>query len=139
MEGNHRNHRGWFRGSLTVEATFVVPILLGIVFAVMYLLFLFHDRVVLQENAYRALCSMAEDVLPVNDSIMRKEVEDALWMVQVKKVKVSQKHHTIIGEVQAQAKWDIPVMNVFLNQVQEIQWTQKLSCVHPEEVAVWRK
>ena len=139
MKKKQRYHSGWSRGSLTVEATFVVPILLGIVFAVMYILFLFHDRAVLQENGYRALYSMAEDILPVDDTTMRREVEDALWMVQVKKVEVSQKQQKITGEVQAQAKWDIPVMNIFLNQVQEIQWKQKISCVHPEEVAVWRK
>lgn len=134
-----RNHTGWSRGSLTVEATFVVPILLGMVFTVMYILFLFHDRAVLQENGYRALYSMAENTLPVDDSTMRREVEAAMWMVQIKKARVSQGHQKITGEVQAQAKWDIPVMNIFLNQVQEIEWTQKISCVHPEEVAVWRK
>lgn len=135
--------RFWTRGSFTVEASFVVPILLGMIFVILYVLFLLHDRIVLQENGRRALCSMAEETLSVDGQSMRKEVEDALWIVQVKKTDVSAKGslkgRTIKGTVVAEARWNIPVMELFMNEMQEIHWSQEVSCVHPEEVIRWKK
>lgn len=138
-----RTRRGkehfWQEGSFTVEASFVVPILLGILFVIMYLLFLFHDRIVVQENGCEALYAMVEGTLPAKGDIMRTKVEDGLWAAQVKKVKVSKKGKAIKGTVVAQARWDIPVMTFFLNELQEISWSQEVSLVHPEEVMRWKK
>ena len=117
----------------------MVPILLGILFVIMYLLFLFHDRIVVQENGCEALYSMVEGTLPAKGDIMRTKVEDGLWAAQVKKVKVSKKGKAIKGIVVAQARWDIPVMTFFLNELQEISWSREVSLVHPEEVMRWRK
>lgn len=138
MAKNNRNFRFWSTGSFTVEAAFVVPILLGIVFAVLYLLFLFHDRIVLQEKGYEALYSMAEGSLPVENRTMKERTENALWIVQIKKTKVSKKHKMITGKIEAEVQWDIPVMNFFLEKVQKIDWSQTISCVHPEEVKIWK-
>ncbi len=129
----------WQEGSFTVEACFVVPILLGIFFVIMYLLFLFHDRILVQENGCEALYSMVEGTLPANGDAMRAKVGDGLWVVQVKKVKVKKKQNAIKGTVVAQARWEIPVMTFFLNALQEISWSQEVSSIHPEEVMKWRK
>lgn len=138
MAKNNRQMRFWSNGSYTVEAAFIVPILLGMVFAVLYLLFLFHDRIVLQENGYEALYSMAEGSLSADNRSMKGRVENALWIVQVNKTKVAKKHKVITGRVEAEVQWDIPVMNFFLKKVQKINWSQTVSCVHPEEVKIWK-
>lgn len=139
MMGRQGKGRLWCRGSFTVEASFVVPILLGILFVILYLLFLFHDRILVQENGCEALYSMAEETLPANRDSMREKVEDGLWVVQVKKVDVSKSHQAIKGTVEAQSRWDIPVMTFFLNALQKISWSQEVSCTHPEEVMRWQK
>ncbi len=139
MRIGQEKEKFWCQGSFTVEASFVVPILLGILFVILYLLFLFHDRVVIKENGCEALYSMVEGTLPKNRDSMKEKVQDGLWLVQLKKVKVSKKHNAVKGTVVAQAKWDIPVMTFFLNELQEISWSQEVSCVHPEEVMKWRK
>lgn len=129
----------WFKGSFTVEAAFVVPVLLGIAFVILYLLFLFHDRVVLQENGYQALCAMAEETIDVDSRTLRKEIDDALWIVQVKKANITKKRQVITGKVVAQVQWEIPVIHFFLQEKQSIDWNQKVSCIHPEEVVGWKK
>lgn len=139
MKGRRGKGRLWYRGSFTVEASFVVPILLGILFVILYLLFLFHDRILVQENGCEALYSMAEGALPASRDSMRAKVEEGLWVLQVKKVKVSKTHKAIRGTVEAQARWNIPIMTFFLNGLQEISWSQEVSCTHPEEVMRWKK
>ena len=47
-------------GNYTVEAAFIVPMILGIVFAIMYMLFFLHDKVVLQENLRTVVLSVAQ-------------------------------------------------------------------------------
>ena len=41
----------------TVEAAFVVPIILGMIFSMIYMLFVLHDKVILHENIrYNVIC-----------------------------------------------------------------------------------
>lgn len=124
----------WQGASLTVEAVFVVPVLLGMAFMIIYILFLFHDRIVLKENGCEALCAMAEEGTVLKDGAMKEKVGDSLWLVEIEKAKVSKKHSTVKGTVTARAEWDIPVMAFFIDRMQEINWTQELSLVHPEEL-----
>lgn len=143
MVRKSKNGRFWSRGSFTVEASFVVPILLGMVFVILYVLLLFHDRILVQENGYAAMCSMAEGTLSVSNQSMRQEVGDALWIAQIKKAeasaKTSPKGRIIKGTIVAEARWNIPVMELFMGSLQEIHWSQEISCVHPEEVIRWKK
>lgn len=142
-EESGRKKAGFGRGSFTVEASFVVPMLLGIIFVILYLLFLFHDRIVVQENGCRALYSMAEGTLRADNQMMRQEVGESLWIVQIKKATASagtrKKGRTVKGKVVAEVRWDIPVMALFMNDLQEIHWSQEVSCIHPEEVVRWKK
>lgn len=139
MRTNRGKGKLWRQGSFTVEASFIVPILLGIIFVILYLLFLFHDRIVVQANGCEALYSMAEESLSANNVSMRAKVEDGLWVVRVKKASVSKTHKSIKGTVEAQAMWNIPVMTFFLNELQKISLSREVSCAHPEEVMRWKK
>ena len=47
-------------GSYTVEAAFIVPIILGIAFVIMYVLFLLHDKAMLQANLDNVIFLLAE-------------------------------------------------------------------------------
>jgi len=138
-----RKGRLWSGGSFTVEASFVVSMLLGIIFVILYLLFLFHDRIVVQENGCRALYSMAEGTLSADNFSMRQEAGDSLWIMRVKKATastgVSKKGRTVKGRVVAEVNWEIPVVELFMNNLQKVNWSQEVSCVHPEEVIRWKK
>lgn len=46
----------------TVEAAFVVPIILGMIFSMIYMLFVLHDKVILHENIrYNVICIYEND------------------------------------------------------------------------------
>ena len=46
----------------TVEAAFVVPIILGMIFSMIYMLFVLHDKVILHENIrYNVICIAEND------------------------------------------------------------------------------
>ena len=44
----------------TIEAAFIVPMILGIIFAMIYMLFFLHDKVILQENIRYSVICLAE-------------------------------------------------------------------------------
>ena len=130
--GKNSRHKLYLEGSITVEAAFIVPILLGIIFMIIFVLFLFHDRIVLQENANRALYCMAEGTISADSIAMRKETENALWAVRVKNIKIAKKRGKISGKVEAETKWDIPIIKMFLNERQEVGWEGEVSCIQPD-------
>lgn len=49
-----------WKGSYTVEAAFVIPIVLGVVFVLLYALFWVHDQCVLQANIQNGLIQYSD-------------------------------------------------------------------------------
>ena len=58
-----------WKGSYTVEAAFVIPIVLGVVFVLLYALFWVHDQCVLQANIQNGLIQYSDtgEELPTNE------------------------------------------------------------------------
>ena len=71
----------WLRGSYTVECAFIVPIVLGIIFALMYVLFYEHDKLVAQGNIRSGILEYVTEggELP-ETSQWKKQVQSKLWM-----------------------------------------------------------
>jgi len=49
-----KNNKKWLKGSYTVEASFLLPVILSVIVLVIYLSFYLHDRAVLSSAAYTA-------------------------------------------------------------------------------------
>lgn len=62
-----------WKGSYTVEAAFVIPIVLGVVFVLLYALFWAHDQCVLQANIQNGLIQYSDigEELPTNEEWKR--------------------------------------------------------------------
>lgn len=49
-----KNRKRWLKGSYTVEASFLLPMILSVIVLIIYLSFYLHDRAVLSSAAYTA-------------------------------------------------------------------------------------
>ena len=106
-------------GSYTVEAAFIVPVLLGLAFVIMYILFLLHDKAILQANLDNVIFLLAE-----GEEIEKKEYEiylsQALWFLGIQEIEIKNKKTVISGKVKANTNLEIPVLTYFMNKKQEI-------------------
>lgn len=121
------------KGSYTVEAAFVVPIVLGIAFLILYTLFLQHDKVVLQANLDNVIFLAAE-----GDSGCMREyksyLQESLWCMEVQEAELSDGLVWIRGNVTAEAFWKIPVLSYFIVGQQKISLSESYSKIQPEEI-----
>lgn len=126
--------RMWYqKGSYTVEAAFIVPILLGIAFMLMYLILLFHDQMLLQGKFNDMMfCIMDKSISP--EDILKQDFNNNLLVVQVEHVRFSTSLGILQGEVSANASWDIPVLKIFMQHMQKIQIKGKCRMEHPDHV-----
>lgn len=126
--------RMWYqKGSYTVEAAFIVPILLGIAFMLMYLILLFHDQMLLQGKFNDTMFCILERTTSSED-ISKQDFNKNLLVVQVEHVRFSSSLETLQGEVSANASWDIPVLRIFMQHLQKIQIKGKCHTKHPDHV-----
>lgn len=124
----------WQKASYTIEAAFVVPILLGIAFVILYVLFLFRDTAVLQGNLSRGIYLAAEGQITCERKEYRPILEESLWLVKIKEISFVEKQGEIHGKVTAEADIKIPVVNIFLQSRQEVTLQENASKVHPETI-----
>lgn len=126
--------RMWYqKGSYTVEAAFIVPILLGIAFMLMYLILLFHDRMLLQ-GKFNEMMSCVMDKSISAEDISKQDFNKDLLVVQVDYVSFSTSLGILQGEVSGKSSWDIPVLKIFMNHLQKIQIKGKCHTEHPDHV-----
>lgn len=120
-------------GSYTVEAAFVVPIVIGLAFTILYTLFLQHDRVNLQANLANALFLAAEsdkDCMQDYESCFR----ESLWCMKIKQAEVTNGTIWIRGSVTAESVLEIPVLSYFMAGKQKFALSEAYCKIHPEEV-----
>ncbi len=134
--GGHKNNLladAKIRGSYTVEAVFIVPIVLGLVFAMIYVLFFLHDKAVLYGNMRNAVVESAEGrVKYKNDEEWQDDMQNNLWFFKVTSGKIRKNKLYIKSSVGAEAELDIPIIGYFLNKVQKIKLEDSCLTVHPE-------
>lgn len=127
--------RGRLKASYTVEAAFVVPIILGILFALLYFLYYEHDKVLLYANMKQEVICLAKDQKDMPDDIQwRKQLQENLWMAKVDSGSVTKTVMQVKGSGRAQMSLEIPVMKIFLNRQQTIEWSYHYDRWQPEQI-----
>ncbi len=125
------------RGSYSVEAAFIVPIVLGICFTVLYTLFLLHDRCVLAGNVHEVLMlSAAENLAEEN---CQEYLEKPLWCMDVTAVQRKESGGSVRFIVQAEADIKIPVMNIFMKHLQKFTLQASYPVRQPDGIIRYRR
>lgn len=118
--------------SYTVEAAFVVPIVLGIVFVILYSIFLQHDRVILRANLENLIFLLAEE------DIEKKEYDNylskGLWILKLEKTTIKNNKIMAKGTVKGEAVMQIPVLNMLMSGKQAYSVSETCYKIQPEEI-----
>lgn len=123
------------KGSYAVEAAFVVPVILGLVFAMIYMLYFLHDRAVLYGNMHKGVLDVAEGKTEYKNSTeWQEDMQAGLWMFKVVSGKISGDKLYIESDVKAESGLDIPVIGFFMESKQEIVFEDKYLAIHPEYI-----
>lgn len=128
-------NRYMWDGSYTVEAAFIVPMVLGIMYAWMFQLFYLHDQIVmdgmLQEMILQPLAAEGTEQQAELDA-WEEKIQKCLWIAAVDKLDVSRNALVIKGKISASAVWHIPVMQMFLGNRFQSNITHCVSAAQPE-------
>lgn len=124
-------------GSYTVEAAFVVPMILGIVFMIMYLLLLHHDRVILRAELSNLMFLKARNQEISED--YTRILEKRLWIMEVTKGSVEKNTLQYTGKVEAKSKVSIPILTFMLNKNQKLEMTESYPVIQPDQTRRYRK
>lgn len=132
-----RSNRKWSRvsASYSLEAAFVVPIILGLLFALLYFLCYEHDKTLLHANIKQEVIILAKEQKDLPDQVKwREQLQQKLWIANVDGGGVSKTSMKIKGSGKAQMDLGIPVMEYFLNRKQEISCSYSCSRWQPEQM-----
>lgn len=134
MRNKGKSHIWWVRGSYTVEAAFIVPIVLGILFAIMYVVFFEHDKLVLQSNVRDGILLSVSDggELPEPPQ-WKKQVQSRLWLGKVSESGIRRSGLVVKGSATIQFHLQIPVLMWFLEEKQEIRCEEKWEIWKPAQ------
>lgn len=123
-------------GSYTVEAAFIVPMVLGILYAWMFHLFYLHDQVVMDGMLQELVVQWPEDDWEDDQRTQewRKQIQNDLWIAKIDKIEIQQNKLRTKGTISASAAWRIPVMEMFMGNCFTSSITQNVSNVRAEEV-----
>lgn len=126
--------RKYEKGSYTVEAAFIVPVILGLIFVIIYTIFLLHDRVVLQSNLQRVLCLLAEEQMVCEKDEYQDELEKMLWVIEIEEADISESVTGFSGKVKAEVTLEIPVLTLFMESLQKVEFETFYTKIQPEMV-----
>lgn len=125
------------RGSYTVEAAFIVPMVLGIVFMILYLILWHHDRCVLQADLQDRVFLMAEKEKKESGPI--EELQKKMWIMTIDKKEISSNALLIKGKVAAHSRVNIPLLTFMLYGSQKIELEETYPAKQPDEARRYRK
>ena len=125
-------------GSYTLEAAFVFPVVLGICFAILYSIFFYHDKAMLESNLQRILLLEAEGK-SLNQTQKREYLQQQLWLFACQENDTKKGKLYIKGNVTATASLHIPLLTFFLEENQRISLSEKYSLIHPASYQRYRK
>ncbi|RKI43716.1 hypothetical protein D7V86_03065 [bacterium D16-51] len=121
------------RGSYTIEAAFIVPVVAGIAFLILYTLFLQHDRVILQANLDNGIFLLAEGKYKDKQDY-GKDLQKHLWCMEVQEAELSDGIVLLQGKVAAEAFWEIPLLSYFIAGKESVVLSESYGCLQPEEL-----
>lgn len=129
-------NRYFWDGSYTVEAAFIVPMVLGILYAWMFHLFYLHDQVVMDGMLQELVVQCPDDITENDQQTQewRERIQNDLWIAKIDKIEIQQNKLRTKGIISASAAWRIPVMEMFMGNRFRSSITQNVSNVRPEEV-----
>lgn len=130
----HLYSRKWAGGSYTVEAAFIVPIILGLSFTILYMLFVFHDKAVLQANLNNILFLLAEEQISCGEEDYMKHLGQSTWFVELSSIDISENAVSYSGKVAAKANIELPVLSFFINENQKFTLSESYSKMQPEQI-----
>jgi len=137
---SYKNKHVVLSGSYTVEAAFVVPIIFGIIFSMIFLLFVLHDKVVLYANIKEGVVSVAENRVEYkSDKEWKQAVQKGMWMLNVDKGNVTDKGIFVRGEVSAAKKINLPLISRYISTEQRTSYNLKYMKVRPETMVRTRE
>lgn len=121
------------KGSYAVEAAFIVPVILGLVFAMIYMLYYLHDKAVLYGNVQTTVISAAEGRNGYKDNKeWQEDMQENMWIFKITSGEISQNKLYIKSDVKAECSLDIPVIKYFMDNKQKITIEGRYLAVHPE-------
>lgn len=127
-------NRYMWDGSYTVEAAFIVPVVLGIFYGWMFQLFYLHDQVVM-DGMLQEMVVLRQEKKECGQQEMdewREKLQEALWIAKVDGFQLQKNSVCTKGKINASAVWKIPVMQPFLGNCFRSSVSQTISCVQPE-------
>lgn len=129
-----------WKGSYTVEAAFVIPIVLGVVFVLLYALFWAHDQCVLQANIQNGLIQYSDtgEELPTNEE-WKRTLQQNLWMGNVTETAISHKRTVWRGQAKLESVWQNDLAAIFFadsqNSVYCLEWDEQ----QPSDIVRFRR
>lgn len=127
----------WLRwktsASYTIEAVFIVPIVTGMVFVIFYVLFLLHDKVILQANLENLVFLLAEKG-EVSESEYEEYLLTGVWLMRLENVTVKNKKMYVKGAVKGKVSMEIPIFGDLIGKEQVVEVSEKYYKIQPEEI-----
>lgn len=127
-------NRYMWDGSYTVEAAFIVPVVLGIFYGWMFQLFYLHDQVVM-DGMLQEIVVLRQEKKDCGQQEMdewREKLQEALWIARVDDFQLQKDSLCTRGKISASAVWKIPVMQSFLGSCFRSSVAETISSVQPE-------
>jgi len=119
-------------GSYAVEAAFIVPIVLGLAFTILYTLFWLHDQVILQAKLKNLIFLEAEEGAAYEKGC-QAYLQECLWCLHLQEAEIGKGMTAVSGSAKAQAQWKIPIMSFFMEEKQGAAFSESYGLLHPEE------
>lgn len=121
------------KGSYAVEAALVLPIVIGMLFAMIYVLYFLHDKAVLYGNMKKAVVNVAEGTKEYkSNEKWQEDMQKNLWLFNVNSGEISKNKLHIKSFAKAECNLNIPVIKYFITGRQNIEVEDKHIVVHPE-------
>lgn len=137
-------------GSYTIEAAFIMPLIIGILFAWLFQLFYLHDLAVLdgmlkeaviqeveekekQTNQKNKESQYAREEKKLNQSI-QEILQSHLWIMKITLINRKKELFQTKYKVCAETEWRIPVLNGFLGNHFTCKLSDDYFHIHPEKM-----
>lgn len=119
-------------GNYTVEGAFVVPVVLGLAFLILYTLFIVHDKAVLQANLDNLIFLLVEEEFEGED--YQEFLSQGLWFTTLESVNIKDGKLTVHGKVKGMSHMKIPGFSEWIKEKQEISLSESYCKIQPELV-----
>lgn len=126
--------RYWAEASFTIESAFVVPLVLGMILAFLYFLFVLHDQVVLSGRLQTNMVAIAEsdDTESVSEIAWKKSLQQNVWMLKMKQSQVSCEPLCWNGSVDEKMVVQVPLIYRVSLHSMKFHIQENILRMHPE-------